>query len=64
MWNITVFNNGKDLRMYEFNTEKEAKNFLESIQGNKILTQIVYFNDPCFDLVTNWIPPSTGLNDI
>lgn len=25
MWNITVFNNGKDLRMYEFNTEKEAK---------------------------------------
>ena len=60
MWNITVFNNGKDLRMYEFNTEKEAKNFLKSIQGNKILTQIVYFNDPCFDLVANWILPSNG----
>ena len=53
MWNITVFNNGKDLRMYEFNTEKEAKTFFESIQGNKILTQIVYFNDQCFDLVAN-----------
>ena len=53
MWNITVFKKGKSVRMYEFNTEKEAKNFFESIQGYKILTHIVYFNDQCFDLVAN-----------
>lgn len=50
MWNITVFKNGQSLRMYEFTNEIEAKHFFESIQGNKILTQIVYFNDECFDL--------------
>ena len=47
MWVITIFLN-ETLRMYEFDTKEEAKEALENIKGNKILSQIVYYNDPYF----------------
>lgn len=52
MWNITVYSKGKIVRMYEFNTEDEAIVAFDNIQGCKILSEIVYFNDPCFALAT------------
>ncbi|MDQ0199287.1 hypothetical protein J2S10_002445 [Neobacillus ginsengisoli] len=51
MWVITVFSNGESIRMFEFNTEKEARASFKNIQGYKILTEMVYYNDPCSSLV-------------
>lgn len=50
MWTITVYSKEKGIIMYEFNTEKEAREALKNIQGSKILSEIVYYNDPCFEL--------------
>ncbi|MCM3675237.1 MULTISPECIES: hypothetical protein [Peribacillus] len=47
MWVITVFLKG-NIKIFEFDTEKEAKEIFNNIKGNKILSEIVYFNDPCF----------------
>jgi hypothetical protein len=33
--------------MFEFGTKKEAKEAFERIQGYKILTEVIYFNDSC-----------------
>lgn len=33
--------------MFEFDTEKEAKEAFKKMQGCKILTEIIYFNDFC-----------------
>jgi hypothetical protein len=38
--------------MLEFDTQEEAKEAFENIQGCKILSEIVYFNDNCFALAT------------
>lgn len=46
MWIITAYSKG-DIKMFEFDTEKEAKGTLECIQGCKILTEVIYFNDYC-----------------
>jgi hypothetical protein len=32
--------------MFEFNTEKEAREVLKNMKGCKILSEVVYFNDP------------------
>ncbi|MBT2654491.1 hypothetical protein J7E81_04420 [Bacillus sp. ISL-18] len=50
MWNITVFSKGKIIMMYEFNTEQEAREAFKNIYGNKILSEIIYFNDHCLHL--------------
>lgn len=47
MWIITSYV-GSDISMFEFNTEREAKEAMKNIEGYKILTEVVYFNDPCF----------------
>ncbi|MFK2824463.1 hypothetical protein QYG89_01960 [Bacillus sp. B190/17] len=47
MWVITAYSRS-NVKMFEFDTEKEAKGALEKIQGYKILTEVVYFNDDCF----------------
>ncbi|MEF2094576.1 hypothetical protein V3595_07855 [Bacillus sp. CFBP9009] len=47
MWVITVFLK-ENIKIFEFDTEKEAKEIFKNIKGNKILSEIVYFNDPCF----------------
>jgi hypothetical protein len=51
MWVITVYS--KEITtMFEFDTVEEAKKAFENIQGCKILSEVVYFNDPCFALAT------------
>jgi ArsR family metal-binding transcriptional regulator len=47
MWIITQYSKGK-ISMYEFKTEQEAKDKFRTIQGNKILSEVIYYNDPCF----------------
>jgi hypothetical protein len=51
MWVITVFSNKECIKMYEFNTEKEAREALQYIQGYKIITEIVDYNDQYSSLV-------------
>ncbi|MFD6211509.1 hypothetical protein [Peribacillus sp. NPDC060253] len=47
MWVINVFLKG-NIKIFEFDTEKEAKELFKNMKGTKILSEIVYFNDPCF----------------
>ncbi|MDQ0247058.1 hypothetical protein J2S09_004699 [Bacillus fengqiuensis] len=50
MWVITVYSK-ENTKMFEFDTETEARDAFNKIQGCKILSEIVYFNDPRFALV-------------
>jgi hypothetical protein len=53
MWIITVFNTnskGNKITMFEFDTEKEAKENYERIQGCKILSEVIYYQTPSFSL--------------
>ncbi|MBT2700785.1 hypothetical protein J7E79_25990 [Bacillus sp. ISL-40] len=53
MWIITVFNTnskGNKITMFEFDTEKEAKENYVRIQGCKILSEIKYYQAPSFSL--------------
>jgi hypothetical protein len=34
--------------MFEFETEEEAREALKNMKGCKVLSEVVYFNDPCF----------------
>ncbi|MBD1382042.1 hypothetical protein [Metabacillus arenae] len=49
MWIITTYSKG-NTTMFEFDTETEAREAFENIQGCRIITEVVYFNDPCFAL--------------
>jgi hypothetical protein len=49
MWIITLYSKENTI-MLEFDTEKEAREAFKNIQGCKILSEIVYFNDHCFNL--------------
>ncbi|MFP3125768.1 hypothetical protein OH784_24125 [Ectobacillus funiculus] len=51
MWIITVYSK-ENTTLFEFDTEEEARNAFKKITGNKILSEIVYFNDPCFTKIT------------
>ncbi|WP_261798738.1 hypothetical protein [Bacillus tuaregi] len=43
MWNITVFIN-QEVKMYEFDTEAEAREAFKKIEGNnKILSEILVY---------------------
>ncbi|MGG0410152.1 hypothetical protein [Peribacillus simplex] len=44
MWIITIHSN-KNVKMFEFDTEQEARSIFEKIQGCKFLTEVIYFND-------------------
>ncbi|MDQ6597939.1 hypothetical protein [Bacillus salipaludis] len=44
MWVITVHSK-EQTRMFEFDTEREARETFEKIQGNKVLSEVIYFND-------------------
>ncbi|MDQ0199837.1 hypothetical protein [Neobacillus ginsengisoli] len=44
MWIITIHSK-KNIKMFEFDTEKEARAIFETMQGCKILSQVIYFND-------------------
>jgi hypothetical protein len=45
MWIITVFSKGNNISMFEFNSEKEAKEAYKNVSGCKILSEVIYFND-------------------
>lgn len=45
MWVITAYQDDA-MKMFEFDTEKEAKEAFENLQGSKFLTEVIYFNDP------------------
>ena len=42
MWVLTVYSNQNNISMYEFNTEKEAREALKVFKGCKILSEVVY----------------------
>jgi hypothetical protein len=46
MWVITLYSE-ENTTMFEFDTEKEAREAFKNIRGCKILSEIVYFNDHC-----------------
>ncbi|MCM2532484.1 hypothetical protein NDK43_08930 [Neobacillus pocheonensis] len=52
MWIITHYLDSY-IKMFEFETEEEAKITLKKIKGYKILSEIVYFTDSCFPIVTD-----------
>ncbi|MEB2492784.1 hypothetical protein SOP93_16580 [Peribacillus frigoritolerans] len=44
MWIITIHSkNG--IKMFEFSTEKEARDRFEVMEGCKTLSEVMYFND-------------------
>jgi ArsR family metal-binding transcriptional regulator len=49
MWLITVYSEG-NITMFELDTEQEAREAFENLQGNRILSEIIYFNDKQFAL--------------
>ncbi|MDQ0247721.1 ArsR family metal-binding transcriptional regulator [Bacillus fengqiuensis] len=51
MWIITVYSK-ENTTMFEFETEKEAREAFENIRGCKILSEVIYFNDRRFALAT------------
>lgn len=44
MWVITVYSK-EGTTMYEFTSEKEAREVMANINGCKILSEVIYFND-------------------
>lgn len=48
MWTITRFL-GSDITMFEYETEKEAREALKNMKGYTILTEVIYFNDTRFE---------------
>ncbi|MGN7233743.1 hypothetical protein ACTHQ0_28710 [Priestia megaterium] len=52
MWVITVYSNGCYDKMFEFEVEQEAKAAFKTIQGYKILTQVIYHKDHSINHLT------------
>jgi hypothetical protein len=51
MWIITVYTDEGSIKMFEFEVEKEARELTQKIKGNKILSNIIYFNDHFIEAV-------------
>lgn len=47
MWIITQYIDS-NITMFEFATEEEAREALKNLKGCKILSEVIYYNDPCF----------------
>lgn len=47
MWVITLHSE-ESIKIFEFSTEREARDAMLDMGGNLILTEVIYFNDPCF----------------
>ena len=48
MWIITVYSE-KNIQMFEFDNQEEARETYNSIKGCKVISQVIYYND--FDIV-------------
>ncbi len=46
MWIITLYSKDS-IRMFEFESEKEARKHFNTIQESKIISNIIYYNDHC-----------------
>ena len=44
MWVITVYTKN-DIQMYEFENQEEAKKTFKKLKGNKVLSEVIYYND-------------------
>ncbi|MCM3587309.1 hypothetical protein M3182_16350 [Mesobacillus maritimus] len=44
MWVITVYTKN-DIQMYEFENQEEAKETFKKLKGNKVLSEVIYYND-------------------
>jgi len=44
VWVITVYSEC-EIKMFEYDTEQEAREALQNIPNYKILTEVVYYND-------------------
>jgi hypothetical protein len=51
MWIITRYLDST-ITMFEFNTEQEAREKLKDMKGCTVLSEVIYFNDPCFQQKT------------
>jgi len=52
MWIITVYSKENDIKMFEFNTKKEASEAFKHIEeGYKILSEVIYLNEHSLTLV-------------
>lgn len=51
MWIITAYSKENNIKMFEFNTQKEAREAFKHIQGYKILSEVIYLNDDSLTLV-------------
>jgi HEPN domain-containing protein len=49
MWIITRYLDST-ISLFEFETEEEAREALKNMQGCNILSEVLYFNDPCFQV--------------
>ncbi|WHZ03767.1 hypothetical protein QNH48_03615 [Neobacillus sp. YX16] len=47
MWIITCYVDST-ISMFEFETEEQAREALNTMNGTNILSEVVYFNDPSF----------------
>jgi membrane protein YqaA with SNARE-associated domain len=47
MWIITRYLES-NISMFEFEKEEEAREALKNMKGCVILSEVIYFNDPCF----------------
>jgi hypothetical protein len=47
MWVITSYLDS-NISMFEFGTEDEAREAMKNMKGFAILSEVIYFNDPCF----------------
>ncbi|NHC41593.1 hypothetical protein G6549_16685 [Bacillus sp. MM2020_1] len=53
MWVMTIYSKGNEITMFEFNTEKEAREAFKKVRGCKILSEVIYFNDDSSSLTLN-----------
>jgi len=44
MWVITVYAKN-DIQMFEFDNQEEALESFKNIKGNKVLSEVIYYND-------------------
>jgi hypothetical protein len=50
MWVMTIYSKGNEITMFEFDTEKEAREAFKKVQGCKILSEVIYYNDDFISL--------------
>ncbi|MGG1677964.1 hypothetical protein ACIFOT_19715 [Neobacillus sp. NRS-1170] len=51
MWVITLYSNS-NITMFEFDTEEEAREAFDNMEGCRILSEIVYIADQSRELFT------------